>query len=69
VTFSVAGVPAAEVRDGLRAKNITVTVSTVSSTRYDMTRRGLTEVVRASPHYFVSPTQLDEAVAAVAGLR
>jgi cysteine desulfurase/selenocysteine lyase len=68
VTFSVAGVPAAEVRDGLRAKNITVTVSTVSSTRYDMTRRGLTEVVRASPHYFVSPTQLDEAVAAVAEL-
>jgi cysteine desulfurase / selenocysteine lyase len=69
VTFSLAGLPAAEVRDRLREKNITVTVSGVSSTQHDMTRRGLTEIVRASPHYFVSPTQLDEAVAAVAALR
>lgn len=68
VTFSVAGVPAAEVRDRLREKNITVTVSGVTSTRYDMARRGLDEIVRASPHYFVSPTQLDEAVAAVAAM-
>lgn len=68
VTFSVAGVPAAEVRDRLRDKGVTVTVSGVGSTRYDMTRRGLESIVRASPHYFVSPTQLDEAVAAVAEL-
>src|SRR6476469_751853 len=68
VTFSVSGVPAAEVRDRLREKGVTVTVSGVTSTRYDMTRRGLDEIVRASPHYFVSPAQLDEAVAAVAEL-
>lgn len=68
VTFSVAGVPATEVRDRLREKGITVTVSTVTSTQYDMTRRGLDSIVRASPHYFVSPAQLDEAVAAVAEL-
>lgn len=68
VTFSVAGLPAWEIRDRLRAQNITVTVSGVTSTRYDMERRGLEEIVRASPHYFVSPTQLDEAVAAVAAL-
>jgi cysteine desulfurase / selenocysteine lyase len=68
VTFSVAGVPAAEVRDRLRDQHITVTVSSVTSTRYDMTRRGLTEIVRASPHYFVSPAQLDETVSAVAKL-
>jgi cysteine desulfurase / selenocysteine lyase len=69
VTFSVSGVPAAEVRDRLRGKGVTVTVSGVTSTRYDMARRGLDEIVRASPHYFVSPGQLDEAVAAVAELR
>jgi selenocysteine lyase/cysteine desulfurase len=68
VTFSVPGVPAVEVRDRLRDKGVTVTVSGVTSTRYDMTRRGLDEIVRASPHYFVSPAQLDEAVAAVAEL-
>jgi selenocysteine lyase/cysteine desulfurase len=68
VTFSMEGVPAAEVRSRLAERHITVTSSGVSSTRYDMTRRGLTEIVRASPHYFVSPAQLDEAVAAVAEL-
>jgi cysteine desulfurase/selenocysteine lyase len=68
VTFSVEGVSAAEVRSRLRERHITVTLTGVSSTRYDMTRRGLTEIVRASPHYFVSPAQLDEAIAAVAEL-
>jgi cysteine desulfurase / selenocysteine lyase len=68
VTFSLDGLPADEVRDRLRERGVTVTTSTVSSTRYDMTRRGLAEVVRASPHYFITPTQLDEAVAAVAEL-
>jgi len=69
VTFSVAGVAPPEVRDRLREKNVTVSVAAAASTRFDMTRRGLDSVVRASPHYFVSPTQLDEAVAAVAALR
>ena len=68
VTFSVAGVPAAEVRSRLGERRITVTLTGAGSTQYDMTRRGLTEIVRASPHYFVSPAQLDEAVAAVADL-
>ncbi|TDV46249.1 aminotransferase class V-fold PLP-dependent enzyme [Actinophytocola oryzae] len=68
VTFSVDGVPAAAVRDRLRDSGVTVTVTGVTSTRHDMTRRGLTDIVRASPHYFVSPAQLDEAVAVVAGL-
>ena len=68
VTFSVAGMTAAAVRDRLREKGVTVTVSGVTSTQHDMTRRGLDTIVRASPHYFVSPAQLDEAVAAVADL-
>ncbi|MFI7676788.1 aminotransferase class V-fold PLP-dependent enzyme [Actinophytocola sp. NPDC049390] len=65
VTFTVAGVVAAEVRDRLRAHHITVSVSGTTSTQYDMTRRGLDTIVRASPHYFVTEEQLDEAVASV----
>nr|WP_091448791.1 aminotransferase class V-fold PLP-dependent enzyme [Actinokineospora iranica] len=68
VSFTVEGTAAERVRDALLARDITVTVSRVSSTRYDMTRRGLAQVVRASPHYFVSPEQIDQAVAAVAAL-
>lgn len=66
VTFTVDGVAPAEVRDRLRDRHITVTVTSVSSTQYDMTRRGLDTIVRASPHYFLTETQLDEAIAAVA---
>ncbi len=68
VTFTVEGRPADQVRDTLAQSGVTVTVSRVGSTRYDMTRRNLAEVVRASPHYFVSPTQVDEAIAAVTSL-
>lgn len=68
VSFTVDGVPAAKVRDRLVERGVTVTVSGVSSTRLDMTRRGLDEIVRASPHYFVSPEQLDQAVTEVAAV-
>ncbi|PWW62613.1 aminotransferase class V-fold PLP-dependent enzyme [Actinokineospora spheciospongiae] len=69
VTFTVEGVAAEAVRDALRGQGITVTVSGRSSTRLDMTRRGLEQVVRASPHYFVGRSQLDTAVAAVRTIR
>ncbi|WP_367136796.1 aminotransferase class V-fold PLP-dependent enzyme [Saccharothrix sp. HUAS TT1] len=65
VTFTVEGVAAGDVRDRLADAGVTVTVSGASSTLLDMTRRGLDEVVRASPHYFVEPAQVDQAVAAV----
>jgi cysteine desulfurase/selenocysteine lyase len=56
VTFTVAGVAPGVVRDALRARGVVVTVSPYASSLIDMTARGLTEgVVRASPHYFVSP--------------
>nr|WP_207222773.1 aminotransferase class V-fold PLP-dependent enzyme [Herbihabitans rhizosphaerae] len=69
VTFTVDGVDAEHVRDTLVSKGITVTVSRRGSTVLDMTRRGLHEVVRASPHYFVDDEQLDACVAEVAALR
>jgi selenocysteine lyase/cysteine desulfurase len=65
VTFTVAGVAGTDVKARLAADGVTVTTSVVGSTRLDMTRRGLDEVMRASPHYFVTPEQVDQAVAAV----
>jgi cysteine desulfurase len=53
------------VRDELAKRKITVTVSAQSSTLLDMSSRGLTSLVRASPHYFVSDEQLAEAAAAI----
>ena len=67
-TFAVEGVSAEEVRGALAERRITVTVSSRSSTLLDMTDRGLDAVVRASPHYFVSEEQLEEAAAAVSEL-
>lgn len=68
VSFTVAGRTPDQVRDELAAAGVTVTVSHASSTLLDMTDRGLDSVVRASPHYFVSPEDVDAAVAAVAAL-
>jgi len=62
VTFTVAGMPAEQVRTGLAGHGVTVTTVGVDSTQFDMTRRGMTEVVRAAPHYFISPDQIDSAV-------
>ncbi|MEY9863201.1 cysteine desulfurase/selenocysteine lyase [Catenulispora sp. GAS73] len=66
VTFGIAGLEATEVQAALARRDVAVSVSWRSSTYYDMARRGLTEVVRASPHYFVTEAQLDAAVGAVA---
>jgi cysteine desulfurase len=65
VSFAVAGRDAAEVRDELARRDVIVTVSSRSSTLLDMSARGLTSLVRASPHYFVSDEQLAEAAEAV----
>ncbi len=65
VTFTVAGSTADQVKAGLLEAGVTVSVSGAGSTLLDMRARGLESVVRASPHYFVSPAQIAEAVAAV----
>jgi selenocysteine lyase/cysteine desulfurase len=69
VSFTVDGLDPYDVRDRLLEDHVTVSVSDLASTRLDMTRRGLDAVVRASPHYFVSPEDLAAAVDAVARLR
>lgn len=68
VTFTVAGHDPAQFQSDLLAAGVTVSVSGSASTLLEMQARGLAAVVRASPHYFVSPEQLDEAVAAVAAI-
>ncbi|QLY32578.1 aminotransferase class V-fold PLP-dependent enzyme [Nocardia huaxiensis] len=69
VSFTVDGLEPVEVRDRLAGQSITVTVSHRSSTLLDMTARGLSSVVRASPHCFVSFDDLDRFAGAVRNLR
>ncbi|CAL9343574.1 aminotransferase class V-fold PLP-dependent enzyme [Streptomyces sp. enrichment culture] len=52
VTFTVDGVPAAEVRRQLASAGVNTSVSAITSARYDLGARGLSEVVRASVHYY-----------------
>ncbi|MEU7530809.1 aminotransferase class V-fold PLP-dependent enzyme [Saccharothrix sp. NPDC042600] len=68
VTFTVEGRDPVAVRDELARHDVVVTTSHLTSTRIDMTRRGVEGLVRMSPHYFVSPEQVDRAVEVVAAL-
>jgi selenocysteine lyase/cysteine desulfurase len=52
VTFTKEGEPPRDIQARLRAANIGVSVSSKSSAQLDFGRRGLTQVVRASVHYF-----------------
>jgi selenocysteine lyase/cysteine desulfurase len=59
VTFTVEGRQPEALRQALRARQINVTTSTVFSTRLDMESRRLTELVRASLHYYNSEAEID----------
>ncbi|WP_245822063.1 aminotransferase class V-fold PLP-dependent enzyme [Lentzea waywayandensis] len=69
VTFTSDRVPAMELKDRLWQRDVAVTVSQRASTMFDMTRRGLDEVVRASPHYFVTPEEIDQALDRISSSR
>jgi len=68
VTFTVGGVGGQVVKERLAAQSINVTVSRTPSTRLDMEDRGLSEVVRASVHYFNSEAEVDRFVEAIDGM-
>ncbi|MCP3797705.1 aminotransferase class V-fold PLP-dependent enzyme [Allokutzneria sp. A3M-2-11 16] len=68
VSFSIDGIGAGAVKDALRGKRITVSAGGSHGALLDMSKRGLTEFVRASPHYFVSPAQVSAFLEAVADL-
>jgi selenocysteine lyase/cysteine desulfurase len=70
VTFTVAGVDAAEVVTRLREFGINVSVTDRSSTLLDSIRRKLPDMVRSSVHYYNEDSELEalvNAVAAIAG--
>ena len=68
VSFTVRDVDAARVKAALRAASINVTVSPARGTLLDMRARGLSEVVRASVHYYNTDEEIDRLVAEVARL-
>ncbi|WP_456844503.1 aminotransferase class V-fold PLP-dependent enzyme [Cellulomonas sp. P5_C6] len=65
VTFTVDGQSADEVRARVSAAGVNVSVTRVSSAQLDFGARGLTEVVRASPHYYTSDEELDRLLTAL----
>lgn len=65
VTFTVDGVPAQEVQRHLARSGVNTSVSHASSARLDLPRRGLSELVRASVHYYNTDDELDRLVAAL----
>ncbi len=65
VTFTCEGHAAGEVMQGLKEQGIAVRVSDRPSTRIDMERRGLEELVRASVHYYNTEEEIERLCEAV----
>jgi hypothetical protein len=67
--------PATEASEGSRRPpahqraSVSVSSSPSSYSRLDLDHRGLTELVRASPHYYNDASDLDRLVEAVAALQ
>ena len=59
VTFAVEGRPTAEVVAALRAAGVNTSLSPATYARLDLDARGLTDLVRASPHYYNDIADID----------
>lgn len=68
VTFTVDGVPAAEVAAHLRAHRVNTSVASLAHAQVDFGGRGLDAAVRASVHYLTVEAELDRCAELVAGL-
>ncbi len=68
VTFTLEKAAPPAVKAALAAKGINVSVSGLTSTRLDMSARGLEQVVRASPHYYNTEAEIDRVLEAIAAL-
>lgn len=68
VSFTVDGKSPKEILHTLTQQSINVSVSTLNSTRLDMETRGLTELVRASVHYYNSEEEVERFCAALASV-
>lgn len=65
VSFTLDGVHPETVKARLAEHHINVTVSSRGSTRIDMEQRGLTDMVRASVHYYNTEEEIDQMIAVV----
>jgi selenocysteine lyase/cysteine desulfurase len=68
VTFAVDGVPATTVSAALRARSVNTSVSTAEHAQYDLVRRGVPDLVRASVHYYNTVDELTRLVELVTTL-
>ncbi len=68
VTFTKDGLEIPAARAALRQQNINISNSTINSTRIDMERRGLTDILRSSVHYYNTDAEIERFCAAVAEL-
>ncbi|RMF78289.1 MAG: aminotransferase class V-fold PLP-dependent enzyme [Chloroflexi bacterium] len=59
VSFTLSGINPEAIKQHLATHHINVTVSSVGSTRLDMSARDLVDVVRASVHYYNTPDEID----------
>ncbi len=66
VSFAAAGIDPATLKARLREDAINCSTSTVTSTRIDMTRRGIEVVNRASVHYYNTEDEVERFCRAVA---
>lgn len=68
VTFTVEGREPTEIKQTLARQRINVTVSERSSTLLDMGERGLTDMIRASVHYYNSEEEIERFCQAIEAL-
>ena len=68
VTFSLGGVAAPDLKSVLASEGINTSVAAFTSAQYDFPRRGLEQVVRASPHYYNTEAEVHRLVDVVASL-
>ncbi len=68
-TYTLEGREPVEVRERLSDGGVNVSVATSATAMYDMPERGVTAVVRASPHYYNSESEIDTLLTAMEDIR
>ncbi|MCF8467890.1 MAG: aminotransferase class V-fold PLP-dependent enzyme [Sneathiella sp.] len=68
VTFEHKDLPAKAVKAALAERNINVSITSLSSTRFDLEKRGIDEMVRSSFHYYNTEEEIDGFIGALSHL-